>query len=42
MKKQVNDWLLLAEKDIKVASLIIVQQELTGSVAFHCQQAIEK
>ena len=42
MKKQVNDWLLLAGKDIKVASLIIEQQELTSSVAFHCQQAIEK
>jgi HEPN domain-containing protein len=42
MKKPVNDWMLLAEKDIKAASVIINEEYLTNIVAFHCQQAIEK
>jgi HEPN domain-containing protein len=42
MKKLVNDWIVLAEKDIKAASLIINEECLTNIVAFHCQQAIEK
>jgi HEPN domain-containing protein len=42
MKKLVNDWILLAEKDIKTASMIINDEFLTNIVAFHCQQAIEK
>ena len=42
MKKLVNDWIILAEKDIKTASLIINEEYLTNIVAFHCQQAIEK
>jgi HEPN domain-containing protein len=42
MKKLINDWIILAEKDIKTASLIISEEYLTNIVAFHCQQAIEK
>ena len=42
MKKLVNDWIILAEKDIKTAALIINEEYLTNIVAFHCQQAIEK
>ncbi|MDR1099862.1 MAG: HEPN domain-containing protein [Treponema sp.] len=42
MKKLVNDWVVLAEKDIKAASMIINEESLTNIVAFHCQQAIEK
>jgi HEPN domain-containing protein len=42
MKKLVNDWITLAEKDIKAATIIIDDSDLTNVVAFHCQQAIEK
>jgi HEPN domain-containing protein len=42
MKKLVSDWIILAEKDIKAASLIINEEYLTNILAFHCQQAIEK
>ncbi|MDR1379889.1 MAG: HEPN domain-containing protein [Tannerella sp.] len=42
MKKLVSDWVLSAEKDIKNASIIIEEEDLTTIVAFHCQQAIEK
>ena len=43
MKKQVNDWILLADKDLYVAELVIKDDyPLTNIVAFHCQQAIEK
>jgi HEPN domain-containing protein len=42
MKKLVSDWLLLAGKDIKNASIVIEEEDLTNIVAFHCQQAIEK
>ena len=42
MKKLVNDWMILAEKDVKAASVIINEEHLTNIVAFHCQQAIEK
>jgi HEPN domain-containing protein len=42
MKKLVNDWIILAEKDVKAASVIINEEYLTNVVAFHCQQAIEK
>jgi HEPN domain-containing protein len=42
MKKLVNDWIILAEKDIKTAAKIIDDLDLTNVVAFHCQQAIEK
>jgi HEPN domain-containing protein len=42
MKKLVDDWIMLAEKDVKTASIIINEEHLTNIVAFHCQQAIEK
>ena len=43
MKKQVKDWVLLADKDLYVAELIIKDDyPLTNIVAFHCQQSIEK
>jgi HEPN domain-containing protein len=42
MKKLVNDWIILAEKDVKAASVILNEEYLTNIVAFHCQQAIEK
>jgi HEPN domain-containing protein len=43
MKKQVEDWVLLADKDLYAAEIIIKDDyPLTNIVAFHCQQAIEK
>jgi HEPN domain-containing protein len=42
MKRQVEDWIKFAEKDIMAASEIIENPELTNIVTFHCQQAIEK
>jgi HEPN domain-containing protein len=42
MKKQVEDWIRFAEKDIIAASEIIENPNLTNIVTFHCQQAIEK
>ena len=43
MKKQVEDWILLADKDLQAAKIIIDDEHpLTNIVAFHCQQAIEK
>ena len=43
MKKQVEDWVLLADKDLRAAEIIINDEHpLTNIVAFHCQQAIEK
>jgi len=43
MKKQVEDWILLADKDLNAAELIIKENySLTNIVAFHCQQSIEK
>jgi HEPN domain-containing protein len=43
MKKQVEDWLSLADKDLYAAEIIIRDDyPLTNIVAFHCQQAIEK
>ena len=44
MKKQVEDWILLADKDLHAAEIILANDEypLTNIVAFHCQQAIEK
>jgi hypothetical protein len=41
MKKPVSDWTILAEKDIKAASMIINEEYLTNIAAFHCQQAID-
>jgi HEPN domain-containing protein len=43
MKKQVEDWVLHADRDLKVSELIMKDDEpFTNIVAFHCQQAIEK
>ena len=42
MKKQVNSWIILAEKDILTVSEIHKNPNLTNIATFHCQQAIEK
>jgi HEPN domain-containing protein len=43
MKKQVEDWVLLADKDLYAAEIIMRDDySLTNIAAFHCQQAIEK
>jgi HEPN domain-containing protein len=42
MKKQVEDWIKFAEKDIIAAEKIIENSDLANIVVFHCQQAIEK
>jgi HEPN domain-containing protein len=43
MKKQVEDWILLADRDLKVSELLMREEEpITTIVAFHCQQTIEK
>jgi len=43
MKKQVEDWVLLADRDLRAAEIILKDEyALTNIVAFHCQQAIEK
>jgi HEPN domain-containing protein len=43
MKKQVEDWISLADKDLYAAEIIMRDDfPLTNIVAFHCQQAIEK
>jgi len=43
MKKQVEDWMLLADKDLHAAEIILAAEyPLTNIVAFHCQQTIEK
>ena len=43
MKKQVEDWVLLADRDLRAAEIILKDEyPLTNIVAFHCQQAIEK
>jgi HEPN domain-containing protein len=43
MKKQVKDWILLADNDLSAAEIISKDDDLlTNIIAFHCQQAIEK
>ena len=43
MKRQVEDWLLLADKDLRAAEILLDNEyPLTNIVAFHCQQTIEK
>jgi len=43
MKKQAEDWIVLADKDLYVCEIILKDEyALTNIVAFHCQQAIEK
>jgi len=43
MKKQAEDWITLADKDLYAAEIMNKEDySLTNIVAFHCQQAIEK
>ena len=43
MKKQVKDWIVLADKDLYASEILIKDEHpLTNIVAFHCQQTIEK
>ncbi len=42
MKNKTFGWVFFAEKDVIAASTLIDNAELTGEVALHCQQAIEK
>jgi len=42
MKNETAGWVFFAEKDMLTATTIIDYAELTGEVAFLCQQAIEK
>ncbi len=43
MKKQVHDWILLADQDLKVSEILVKDEDsLTNIAVFHCQQAIEK
>jgi HEPN domain-containing protein len=43
MKKQAEDWVFFADKDLQAAEIIINDEyPLTNIAAFHCQQAIEK
>ena len=37
-----NPWIFFADKDLVAAELLSTNAELTGEVAFLCQQAIEK
>jgi len=37
-----NPWIFFADKDIEAAELLFTRPELTGEVAFLCQQAVEK
>jgi HEPN domain-containing protein len=43
MKKQVEDWMFLANNDLKTSEILIKDEyPLTNVIAFHCQQTIEK
>jgi HEPN domain-containing protein len=42
MKKETSNWVFFAERDVIAANILIDNIALTGEVAFHCQQAIEK
>jgi len=42
MKNDTAGWVFFADKDMLSAKTLIDYKELTGEVAFHCQQAIEK
>jgi len=42
MKSDTSGWVFFAKNDMFTVELIIDHAELTGEVAFHCQQAIEK
>jgi hypothetical protein len=41
MKKQVEDWILLADKDLYAAEILLKEQyPLTNIVAFHCHYSL--
>jgi len=42
MKNETSGWVFFAKNDMLTAELIIDHAELSGEVAFLCQQAIEK
>jgi len=42
MKNETSGWVFFAKNDMLLAEAVIERPELTGGVAFHCQQAIEK
>lgn len=43
MKNGVKEWIMVADKDmLTIANLVKCETIVTDSVAFHCQQAIEK
>ena len=43
MKKQVEDWIFLADKDLYAAEILLRDEySPTNIVSFHCQQSIEK
>ena len=43
MKRQVEDWVMLADKDLCAAEILLKDDyPLTNIVAYHCQQTIEK
>ena len=43
MKRQVEDWIQLADKELYAAEILLNNESpLTNIVAFHCQQTIEK
>ena len=43
MKKQVKDWILLADRDLCASEILIKDEHpLTNIIAFHSQQTIEK
>ena len=42
MKKQAEDWLKYAYKDLQSARILISDELLLSTAAFHCQQCIEK
>jgi HEPN domain-containing protein len=43
MKKQAECWIVLADKDLMAAEIILKDDyPLTNIAAFHCQQTIEK
>jgi hypothetical protein len=42
MKNDTAGWVFFADKDMLAAKTLIGYKELTGEVAFLCQQAIEK
>lgn len=42
MKPAAQEWLELARKDLRAATVLGSDPSLTAVVAFHCQQAVEK